>query len=323
MSGSRFHAHVRRAFTLVELLVVIAIIGVLVALLLPAVQQAREAARRMQCTNHMKQIGLALHNYHDTLGSFPPGWIPYSDYSNSTPAWGWAAYILPFKEQGALHEGLRVGEVAVPGGPGGNGSQAQPYFDLAQTVISTYRCPSDTGPDLHPETSSDWLYQTSLNNYVAAVRSNRAPTDDTHVNAGDPNRGGFYAYSKTKMRDLMDGTTNTIAISERVWEFTGDHGLGPAYAGTWVGCGRTDKDHRCVQTLGFAPRRPINNGGRSHTTVSSNHPGGVNVCLFDGSVRFISENIDHRPTGSNTDDPIDSVFERFIAIADGQPVSLP
>lgn len=322
MPRPRFHAASQRAFTLVELLVVIAIIGVMVGLLLPAVQQAREAARRMQCTNHMRQIGLALHNYHDTLNSFPPGWIPHSG-TYSGPAWGWASQILQFMEQQPLYASLRVGQVPVPGGPGSNGSQAQPYFGLAQTVISIYRCPSDTGPDLHTESSNAWLYQTSLNNYVAAVRSSRSPNDNTHVNASDPNRGAFYVYSKTKMRDLVDGTANTIAFSERVWEFTGNHGLGPAHAGTWVGCGRTDKDHQCVQNLGFAPGRPINNGGRSHTTVSSNHPGGVNVCMFDGSVRFISENIDHAPTNDHTDDPIDSLFERLIAIADGQPVTLP
>lgn len=103
MPRSRFHTASQRAFTLVELLVVIAIIGVMVGLLLPAVQQAREAARRMQCTNHMRQIGLALHNYHDTVNSFPPGWIPHSG-TYSGPAWGWASQILQFMEQQPLFD---------------------------------------------------------------------------------------------------------------------------------------------------------------------------------------------------------------------------
>ncbi|QDU76803.1 putative major pilin subunit [Bremerella volcania] len=320
-------SHQRHGFTLVELLVVIAIIGVLIALLLPAVQQAREAARRMQCTNHQKQIGLALHNYHDTYGSFPSGWIPQPSSSpgSGTPAWGWAAQILPFMEQNSLHDGLAVGVVSVPGGPSSNGVQTEPYYSLSQTIIATYRCPSDTGPDLHPDDSTTYLGQTSLTNYIAAVRScqsHKGSADSqglTHVGPADRKKGGFYGYSKTKMRDILDGTTNTIAISERVWEFTGNHGLGPAYAANWVGCGRTDKDTRCVRCLGFSPEAPINAGGRSATTASSNHPGGVMACMFDGSVRFVSENIDHFPEG-NVDDPMDSIFEYMIAIADGQPL---
>ena len=97
----------RSGFTLVELLVVIAIIGILIALLLPAVQAAREAARRSQCSNNLKQLGLAMHNYHDTFKSLPPGWANAVGHGNNYALWGWGAMILPFVEQGALHRERR------------------------------------------------------------------------------------------------------------------------------------------------------------------------------------------------------------------------
>ena len=138
--------HVRnsqfKGFTLVELLVVIAIIGVLIALLLPAVQQAREAARRIQCNNHLKQIGLSLHNYHDTFGTLPSLLIPPQDIRGSAnqvdswdPAWGWQAFLLPFIEQTALHEQARIGQ----------GSRPLDHIASFRTAIDGYMCPSDPG----------------------------------------------------------------------------------------------------------------------------------------------------------------------------------
>ena len=130
----------KRGFTLVELLVVIAIIGVLVALLLPAVQSAREAARRMQCVNNLKQLGVATHNYHDTYLTFPSGFIRTSN----AQGWGWGALTLPFIEQGPLHDRLQVTRANL------DAVIASPPPDLAelvQTSLAAFHCPSDTGFD--------------------------------------------------------------------------------------------------------------------------------------------------------------------------------
>ncbi len=133
----------RRAFTLIELLVVIAIIAILVALLLPAVQQAREAARRSSCKNNLKQLGLAIHNYHDTYRTMPPGVV--DDFTDSI--WGWGALILPFVEQGPVYDALRVGNI--PLGVRMTPGNALDQLSVLQTPISTYRCPSDVGPEAH------------------------------------------------------------------------------------------------------------------------------------------------------------------------------
>ena len=129
----------RAGFTLIELLVVIAIIAILIALLVPAVQQVREAAARMQCTNNLKQIGLALHGYHDTIEAFPPGYVDGDTTNTNTaasdvgPGWGWAAFILPYLEQGAVYNQINF-SVTV-----GTGVNTQ----VSQQPLAIYQCPSD------------------------------------------------------------------------------------------------------------------------------------------------------------------------------------
>ena len=139
----------RRAFTLIELLVVIAIIGVLVSLLLPAVQQAREAARRAQCTNNLKQIGLALHNYHDANGRFPPGYRDPRPDSQPGPGWGWPVFILPHVEQPSLHVQLDPERTLF-----GNGADTTPTTPQTLTPLAVFRCPFAIVAR-HPDTSSD------------------------------------------------------------------------------------------------------------------------------------------------------------------------
>src|SRR5712692_175363 len=124
----------RRAITLVELLVVIAIIGVLIGLLLPAVQKIRGAAARIQCANNLRQLGLACHNYHDGMRSLPPGYTAKAAYPDTTPGWGWGAYLLPYIEQDNIHRQIDF-------------SQPIRNTPAAQAVIRTYLCPMDQTPD--------------------------------------------------------------------------------------------------------------------------------------------------------------------------------
>lgn len=322
----------KNGFTLIELLVVIAIIAILIALLLPAVQQAREAARRSQCKNNLKQIGLALHNYHDTLGAFPPAWID-NRQGTERDAWGWGAQILPQLDQAALFNILKVGHGDPP-----SSDKNPTNLAAAQTVLTVFRCPSDVGPPTNAVDSfsttgtanQDRIDDVSLSNYIVAMRSCAAlsPFD---VHQGDPatgwtpdNRnGGFYRNSSTRIRDITDGSSNTIAVTERLWAFSSGPQMNTAVeAAYWIGCGRTRKDTRAARSVGFAPETPINGGTRSHTTASSNHIGGVHALFFDGSVRFLSQNIDHfiSPNGGESDE-CDSVVEYLIAIADGNVLS--
>jgi len=315
-----------RGFTLIELLVVIAIIAVLVSLLLPAVQQAREAARRSQCKNNLKQIGLALHNYHDSFSALPPGWI-VAVPTATTDAWGWGAMLLPQLDQAPLYNKLNVG-IGYP--PSSDRNPAN--LAAAKTVLTVFRCPSDVGPPTNASTSysttgsadGDHIDDVSLSNYIVAVRSTTAFNNSVHQGqsssgwVSDNRNGAFFMNSRTRLRDVTDGTSNTIAVTERVWAFTSGAMMNtPVEAAYWLGCGRTDKDTRAVRSVGFAPETPINAGTRSNTTASSSHTGGVQILLLDGSVRFLSENTDHFITpGSGLNDPCDSVVENLIAIAD-------
>src|SRR3954454_4417085 len=203
------YARHRPAFTLVELLVVIAIIGVLVALLLPAVQAAREAARRMKCQNNLKQIGLALHNYHDSFGRFPAAyyraWPTSVGSTFGTPGWGWGTMILPRLEQQGLYDALNVNTTQATG--------AATMKPLAQTPLQMFRCPSDTGKPLNLNRAS---YATS--NYIAVFGAlyDQASIGQPVVAGSVPSAGTgmFSANSGVRMAEVSDGLSNTVMIGE-------------------------------------------------------------------------------------------------------------
>ncbi|QDT65776.1 DUF1559 domain-containing protein [Calycomorphotria hydatis] len=264
----------RRGFTLVELLVVIAIIAILIALLLPAVQQAREAARRSTCLDHLKQIGLALHNYHDAYSTFPPGYISdfssYEDLSGTAHVshsgvtsfgavqWSWLAFIAPMMELGPAYDALAVGDrrAADTACYARHWVPDQAARDAMEAPIATLRCPSDVGPHLntsrgfwgspqkHPDNPS-WSCgggQFPTSNYLG-VNADRANSSNTqYVEARMRYANGiFVPNGKVKMRDVTDGTSNTFMVGERAWEYyavnptTGDLVTVPAGAGlAWV-----------------------------------------------------------------------------------------
>jgi len=284
----------RRAFTLVELLVVIAIIGVLIALLLPAVQQAREAARRMQCSNNLKQLGLALHTYHDTHLSFPPGWINPNRMS-------WQSMILPQLEQGALQD-----QLAAEGAFDADGSSAPYWYNtpeiistgttpLAQTAIPGFICPSDPSGNLNTKLRSDdstHPAQYAKSNYVGTYTA--AQYDTAGTKTADK-LAMFYDNSNRKFRDITDGTSNTLLAVERatVSNYIGSLWIGWHQLAPGVSTGDNQFMLQVrINRLSNDTQYAIN--GTGNHAASSAHPGDVQVVLGDGSARFISETIELR-----------------------------
>ncbi len=281
--------HVRQGFTLIELLVVIAIIAILVALLLPAVQTAREAARRTQCKNNLKQIGLALHNYHDTFNTFPCGWIavlngvPNAHEGGSGV--GWATMILPQMDQSPLY------------------NQFKPHFNidtpenqvLRDTLLQAYLCPSDPKPnswEIEEEGSPGTvLARLPSANYVGTFGTEELdgcenPPGNAPVRAsgqcfGD---GVFYHNSRVMMRDITDGTSNTFMVGER----RTDDAQG--WHSTWVGMVAEGEEafQRVLGSVDHVPNDPV----AHFDDLSSHHEGGAQFLLSDGHVRFVSENMD-------------------------------
>ena len=216
--------HHRRAFTLIELLVVIAIIAVLIALLLPAVQAAREAARRLQCTNNLKQIGIALHNYHDTVGTFPPGYLSLIDpvtFDNDGPGWGWAARSLNQVEQSSLYNSINfVLGIEFP---------ANQTSRL--TVIGSFLCPSDAmfmntftvvDSTTTGTTPGAPICDVASSNYVGSVGSGDPSSlypwiidDDDGPPGRDNGNGLFFRNKSIRIAQITDGTSQTFAAGER------------------------------------------------------------------------------------------------------------
>jgi prepilin-type N-terminal cleavage/methylation domain-containing protein len=344
----------RIGFTLIELLVVIAIIAILIALLLPAVQQAREAARRSQCQNNLKQLGLALHNYHDVFNGFAPGYIASSDavraptVSTNLSQWAWGASILPQLEQGALYNNFNVGQIPlgtalVETSPPGSGALDKTL--LAATIVPPFICPSDAGRSVSTGVGVDQQLRDAAgvwrkiakSNYIGVNTSRRwhsggrmTGPDEGHEsqwtpapNVNQSPNGMFFRNRAVKIGDITDGSSNTLAIGERAYSFTvGATGTTiVCRAGTFLGNDISNEQltlHRSLGSLAV----PMNSDVEAECIrgFASPHTGGCFFLFCDGGVRFVSENIDHKPMGATLPDLVDSTLERLAGRNDGQPV---
>ncbi|MFG0334575.1 MAG: DUF1559 domain-containing protein [Maioricimonas sp. JB049] len=331
-------------FTLIELLVVIAIIAVLVALLLPAVQQAREAARRSQCKNNLKQIGLALHNYHDAFETLPPGYVDQGDVLTRAGRgnWTWSAMLLPFLDQTPLYRILDVGDTTLS-----TALMEPDARDAMRRQIPVFVCPSDPGPELNDADGSmfSWPERAIRDeagderllarcSYVASNSSRHLGRDEGSPidpeSAGTPAaNGAFWKNSRVNFRTITDGSSNVLLIGERAWQLGPFatraavlHGVRADFPGP-DGVVEGADDQGLVYMLAGGARRINEVGGSdgvmyhgARQSFSSQHEGGGQFLMGDGRVRFISQNIDH-----NLSDVVDSMFERLIAIRDAAPIS--
>ena len=271
-------ARPRQAFTLVELLVVIAIIGMLIALLLPAVQAAREAGRRTTCRSNMRQIGLALHTYHDVHHRLPPGWTGYSGGApdvNGPPGWGWATYLLPYLEQAGLSQ--RIDR---------NVSLLDPRHDGVRAAhLSIFQCPTDFTNvptfDLDDE-SGGFLTTLPRANYVG-VFGTLELEECEEVGPGEPclGDGVFFHNSRVTLGEITDGLSNTCVVGERCSR------LGFS---TWVGVAAGGEE-AFARILGIADHPPNHISGH-FDDFSSFHPVGVHFVYGDASVHLIPSSID-------------------------------
>jgi prepilin-type N-terminal cleavage/methylation domain-containing protein len=324
----------QKAFTLIELLVVIAIIAVLIALLLPAVQQAREAARRMQCKGNLKQLGLALHNYHGSLNVFPMGMCGWPGTADGS-LWGWGTMILPYLDQAALYNSLSI----ATGGTSPNFNQPAAGFGaimnsfnppsaLLQTNLPIYRCPSDSGANLVTIPAGGLNGSLRFSTFAYGRSNYPGVIGSTWVNVGGlmVSNGAFAESSSVSMRDFTDGLSNTFLIGERrspgvvngryvggetIWAGANDD-QGPAidWQGFAIHLGYCDQSNTLNLTSASAPGV---SSDKPYTSFGSQHTGGSHFLMGDGAVRFISENIATGPANA-----AGSTYQNLAARNDSQ-----
>jgi prepilin-type N-terminal cleavage/methylation domain-containing protein/prepilin-type processing-associated H-X9-DG protein len=337
--------HSKKGFTLVELLVVIAIIGILIALLLPAVQAAREAARRMQCTNNLKQLALACHNHHDTYGELPSGTM--CDEARGSFGFSWIAQILPHIEMESLYDVCEVGESNWTARDSALANRSL----LEQTPITAVVCPSSaTGPFEHEYWDGNWGFQYHVAKTDYAGCKGFFNFYGTPFSAlGTYSNGALTACSSRKFAAITDGTSNTFLVGEcsgtagplvsgsKAVENQPDWPVKDSgVPGCWLGV-RWEPDSANSVIRGVAHK--VNDlGNNIRQGFSSSHPGGANFALCDGSVQFIPETIQSNSAGvtfwaggganmkSRTDE-LDAVMDQvgvyqLLGIRnDGRPVS--
>jgi prepilin-type N-terminal cleavage/methylation domain-containing protein/prepilin-type processing-associated H-X9-DG protein len=302
----------RTGFTLIELLVVIAIVGMLVALLVPAVQAARESARRSECSNNLRQIGIALQNYEGSNRSLPSGYISQFTPGTATtpsvdtgPGWGWAALLLNHLEENSLRGLLRLDRPI----------EDPVNADNRTKLVSVYLCPSDSIVPVWPVYKNGGSIDPA--NKICDVASANYVGMFGNAEPGIDGSGLFFRNSHVRFRDITDGTSHTIAVGER------SHLLGEA---TWVGSvtgaelapgpgdndgiGTFELEHGSTMVLGQSGEHKSPGDPTGETDMFySRHPGGVNFVFADAHVAFLSTDMD------------DKVFEALSTRAGGETIS--
>ena len=309
----------RGGFTLVELLVVITIIGILIALLLPAVQAAREAARRAQCSNNLKQIGLALHNYHQAVSTFPPGGITEGPCCSTKSLTSWAISILPYLEQQALYDKYDMNAF----------NEDPPNQLVRETFLAAYACPTETGvkmldvPESGPGGTGNVSYRRGSYRCVTgksdgsqwwdADQNSSLPLDWRGVLHQVADRNVSRDLTTERIADVRDGTSNTLMVGEMATETRQRRRTFWAYSYTSYNASCAVPQSRtllvdyeeCSQVGGLGGDNPCKRGWGSF------HPGGLHFVLCDGSVRFIQTTIDI------------NLFCSLATIAGGEVAQLP
>ncbi|MDP1798492.1 MAG: DUF1559 domain-containing protein [Planctomycetaceae bacterium] len=340
-----------RGFTLIELLVVIAIIAILIALLLPAVQQAREAARRTQCRNNLKQIGLALHNYHDNFSVFPMG---YSDVRAGNTerigsGWSWATFILPQIDQAPLYNQFNFNTT-----PYANtlGATAIPNQSLMATALTAFSCPSDVKPATVANNggaanvaAGQGVAAIATTSYVGSrgafngVHCAENAANNPQITVDARNNGLLIVNGKRGMRDITDGTSNVFAVGEVRWiplitDINGVANVGSVrqfiFGNITTGGGpdcvnngpANNGPHLHLRAAHQKLNGPLLDASNLHRNFHSTHVGGAHFLMGDGAVKFVSENIENTATGysaATVNGPY-GTYQRLGAINDGQVV---
>ncbi|MCI0465301.1 MAG: DUF1559 domain-containing protein [Gemmataceae bacterium] len=281
----------RRGFTLIELLVVIAIIAVLIGLLLPAVQKVRQAAARLQCQNHLKQIGLGLHNYHDANGVFPPGGMGTASTAAANDGMGFHVYLLPYVEQDAL---FRQFDLTRP-------YNTAPNRALGAVRVPLYQCPSAV--NLYTENAGENT-ATGAKGWTTHYHGNMGPNDLAtnkyqvlpSTNGGQARQGVLGRDTKFRLTDITDGTSNTLLVGETSWTRGGSGDPSSLRVGYRVwhrGC-NTNNQLACGSCRNVANGLATVWAGGGATAAYNNfsfggiHPGGTNFLFCDGSIRSLS-----------------------------------